>query len=67
MEDIKMKKTYIKPYINLFKIEVPNLCNISANETSGKADLYNTQVNAGDALSREGGLVWELEEVTEEE
>lgn len=63
MEDITMKKAYIKPQLNVFEIESSNLCAVSDNS----ANIYGTQKGASGALSREGGLVWELEEVSEEE
>lgn len=51
-----MKKTYINPCIEVYKIETPNLCIVSGGETTGSADFYTEgeKVNSGDALSREG-------------
>lgn len=69
MEDIKMKKTYIKPQMKVFDIDTPNLCGVSGDNTRGSASIYTEggKVDADQALSREGGLIWELEEVSEEE
>ena len=51
-----MKKTYINPCIEVYKIETPNLCIVSGGETTGSADIYTEgeKVNSGDALSRQG-------------
>ena len=59
MEDIKMKKTYIAPETLEHKINIESLLNITSLQ--GEANS-NTK-----GMSREGGLVWELEEVSEEE
>lgn len=58
MEELKMKKTYIAPSLEIVFVEVSNLM----DTISGGGDISNVE---GDA--REGGLVWELEEVSEEE
>ena len=54
-----MKKIYIAPESKVVKID----------PLSAVLQQYSNTEAAGDAeiLSREGGLVWELEEVTEEE
>lgn len=54
-----MKKTYINPSINIVRIET-----ISFLADSVK--FNSTKVNASEAEAREGGLIWELEEVSEE-
>lgn len=59
MEDIKMKKTYISPETQEHKINIESLLNV--NSLQGEANSNTV------GMSREGGLVWELEEVTEEE
>lgn len=53
-----MKKTYIAPDSKIIKIDPLSaiLVDYSKNEADPDAEI----------LSREGGLVWELEEVTEE-
>jgi len=58
MEDIKMKKKYTAPALEVVFVEVSNLM-----ETISKGDGV---VNNVEADAREGGLVWELEEVSEE-
>lgn len=60
MEDIKMKKTYIAPETLEHKINIESLLNINSLQR-GEADSNAT------GMAREGGLVWELEEVSEEE
>lgn len=59
MEDIKMKKTYIAPSLEIVFVEVSNLM----DTISGAGEISNTE---GDAREF-GGLVWELEEINEEE
>ena len=57
MEEIKMKKTYIAPSLEVVFVEVSNLMQTISNA----GDISNAEADA-----REGGLVWELEEVSEE-
>lgn len=57
-----MKKTYIAPSLEVVFVEVSNL-------------MQGTQLRTGDPITsgeieadaREGGLVWELEEINDEE
>lgn len=58
MEDIKMKKKYIAPSLEVVIVEVNHLM---GNSLENQGVINNVE---GDA--REGGLVWELEEVSEE-
>lgn len=55
MEDIKMKKTYIAPSLEIVFVEVSNLM----DTISGGGDISNVE---GDAREF-GGLIWEEEEV----
>ena len=59
MEELKMKKTYIAPETQEHKVNIESLLDITSLQTEAGSG------NVGRA--REGGLVWELEEVTEEE
>lgn len=64
MEDIKMKKTYIAPETLEHKINIEPLLGInSVNENEAGEGGENNTVN----FSRGGGLIWELEEVNDEE
>ena len=58
MEDIKMKKTYIAPETLEHKINIESLLNITSLQDEAPED--------SEGMAREGGLVWELEEVSEE-
>ena len=59
MEDIKMKKTYIAPETLEHKINIESLLDVTSLQgEAGEGDV---------GMAREGGLVWELEEVSEEE
>ena len=53
-----MKKTYIAPSLEVVFVEVSNLMQTISNA----GDISNAEADA-----REGGLVWELEEVSDEE
>ena len=53
-----MKKTYIAPETLEHKINIESLLNITSLQDEA------TEGNVG--MAREGGLVWELEEVSEE-
>ena len=54
-----MKKIYIAPNVQVVNVETQSMMQeMSKHETTKDFDQ---------SLSREGGLVWELEEVTEEE
>lgn len=62
MEDIKMKKTYIAPETLKHKINIESLLNVtSTNDTQAETGREDAPVN----FSREGGLIWEEEEVVE--
>ena len=52
-----MKKTYIAPVVEAYKIDVANLCAVS----TGSADVYETQKGASSALGR-GGFVDDSED-----
>ena len=54
-----MKKTYIAPETQEHKVNIESLLDITSLQ--GEAGTENV------GKAREGGLVWELEEVTEEE
>jgi len=56
-----MKKIYIAPNVQVVKVELQQMI----AESIEKHD--ETTKGFDQTLSREGGLVWELEEVTEEE
>ena len=59
-----MKKTYIAPETQEHKINIESLLDVtSTNDTQAGTGSENAPVN----FSREGGLIWELEEVSEEE
>ena len=66
MEDIKMKKTYIAPNVNVYKVEINNILagspQINRGTTTAEEGTSDSPVN----LSREGGLIWELEEINDE-
>ena len=55
-----MKKIYIAPKMQVVNVETQNMMDIASKHDNISKDYNET-------LSREGGLVWELEEVTEEE
>ena len=55
-----MKKIYIAPNVQVVKVETQNMM-----QEMSKHD--ETTKGFDQSLAREGGLVWELEEVTEEE
>ena len=59
MEDIKMKKTYIAPETLEHKINIESLLQVTSLQGEADPDA--------EGMAREGGLVWELEEVSEEE
>lgn len=57
MEVLTMRKIYTAPSIEIVFVEVSNLMDtISGGEV----------INDAEADAREGGLIWELEEVTDE-
>ena len=60
MEDIKMKKTYIAPKVDIYEVKVTSLLSGSPEvQTSGEADSGSF----GDGANFSRGLIWEEEEV----
>lgn len=54
-----MKKTYIAPETLEHKINIESLLQVTSLQGEANSNTVG--------MSREGGLVWELEEVSEEE
>jgi hypothetical protein len=56
-----MKKIYIAPETQVVKVELQQMIAESINKSD------TTTKGFDQSLSREGGLIWELEEVNDEE